>query len=795
MTFLLRVGFVALFCALPPAAQAARWIYEPLSDDADGQLVDRVTWQPKLTDLSPQDLLLNLGATGGSRYEISMVFAAANLTHGQSVSDARVRMNMQGGPISAPLDVVITAALSANPDSVPGASRFLLPRTVAQVAWHIDAAWDSSGQREAKWVETPNLWKIVQEVVAQAGWNGSPREIGLFLEVPTPGGERCVRFDDEHPRWPAGGNPGIRPAQLIVNETYYDAFWGKELLCRPTPTSVDVNVIPHTTTIMLVEFGTSPGSLTSQTPIVVGDSATPAHLRLTGLAPDTRYFYRLKFRPPNGLSWQLGPTHSFVSLPPAGGEARLCFTTDLHVTNQEALGYTTMLDQLKATLDFMPTYDSQGFHAWIDLGDLVVIRAQRLPFDIVEVEQRYRQAREYVDRTGSSIPLLFVRGNHEEVNGWDDDGSPQNTTIWSGKMLLKWLSPPLPDDGFYTGNATAYPNLGVPGDYWSCRIGDVRLRALDPYLFSVTRPHNSHGETGGSLDGWDWQLGDAQYEWLHDDLAANPAPYSLLATHHLTSTYAGPGQYYARGGIEIVKWSVSGRPSFEWGGEDETGQDVLATKRPNWEYGSIHDMLVQLGNQVVVKGHDHFHARQALDGMIYLTLAKADDTGEQTGDLWGWRWYCFYPLTMTTLLENSGFLAVDAGQDAATYSYVQTYPVAGIGTVLDSFTVLPGAGSSAAGEIAAPNLRTWIRQVAPNPSRDGSQIDFELGRSGSVRLAVYDAAGRLVRDLLNAELEAGPHAISWDGLDGSGQRAAAGVYFAKLATPLRIDSVKMIVLH
>ena len=82
---------------------------------------------------------------------------------------------MQGGPLTSPFDVIISAALSANPDTATGASRFLLPAPRRPSRGTIDAAWDSSGQREAKWAETPNLAKIVNEVVALPGWNGSAR--------------------------------------------------------------------------------------------------------------------------------------------------------------------------------------------------------------------------------------------------------------------------------------------------------------------------------------------------------------------------------------------------------------------------------------------------------------------------------------------------------------------------------------------------------------------------------------------------------------------------------------------
>jgi hypothetical protein len=241
-----------------------------------------------------------------------------------------------------------------------------------------------------------------------------------------------------------------------------------------------------------------------------------------------------------------------------------------------------------------------------------------------------------------------------------------------------------------------------------------------------------------------------------------------------------------------VKWSVAGRPTFEWGGQDSTGANVIAQRRPNWTHGAIHDLLVSLGNQVVMKGHEHFHARQELDGMVYLTVAKPDDTAEQTGNLWGWRYFCWYPEDLTHFEQNSGFLKIVTDAQSARYSYVQTFPQSGMGNVVDSFTILPGAGTTGTDPMADPARRTWIRDVVPNPARETSSLSFELARGGDVRLAIYDAAGRLVRNLLVAPLPPGEHRADWDGRDASGRRVASGIYFAKLACGDRVDSVKML---
>ncbi len=69
----------------------------------------------------------------------------------------------------------------------------------------------------------------------------------------------------------------------------------------------------------------------------------------------------------------------------------------------------------------------------------------------------------------------------------------------------------------------------------------------------------------------------------------------------------------------------------------------------------------------------------------------------------------------------------------------------------------------------------------PNPFNPATLIPFELPRAGRARLTVHDAAGRLVRQLIDAELPAGQHTARWDGAGRDGRPAAAGIYFARLS--------------
>jgi hypothetical protein len=787
-----------LFCAAVflSAGQAAatRIVVEPISDADDGQLINEIAWDSRLGQATVPDLLLTVGVEDGDRYDNCLAFRLPLIGEGDIVNDVHLRLNEQGGSIGSSLTLKITGARHLDPLGAPGGTRFFLPRTTSFVEWTVSAAWDSSGQRIAKWEESPDLSGVLNEIFAQSGWGASTKVAMLFLEVQGASDGNFVRYDDTHAPYWDGGNPLPAP-RLIINQTYHDAFLGKELLCRPTPTSVEVNIIPHASTEAFVEWGDNPAFFENFTmPVTIAPGAAQ-HFLMDDLTPDSRVYYRLRYRKAGQGQYKTGTTHNFLTLPEPGEPARICFTTDMHVTNTDALGYTEDLNLLSASLQYMSLYQTpDAFHVWFDLGDLVVIRAMRTAFDAEEVEQRYQQAREYIDLIGHSLPFVLVRGNHEEVNGWDLDGTAENTAVWSGLALLKYFPPPLPDD-FYSGNTDMVPHLGLPGNYFAFDIGNLRMRCLDPYLYSLTRPHNGHGETGGSLNGWDWSLGLDQYLWLENDLAEHPATFRLVAIHHLTSCYTDPAYFYGRGGIEIAKYAVASRASFEWGGEDSTGANVYATMRPDFIHGPVHDVLRSYGVHAVLKGHDHFYARQRLQGVYYVTFAKPDDTGNFTGDLWGWRWNSFYPEGETLFAENSGFVSLEVGDTEATFSYVQSFPLVGFGNIRDAFTLPPAFVSVDHGfdqNIAPP---AGIRCVAPNPARQHARVDFTVPSRQPVTLTIHDIRGSLVRRLASGTYEPGEHHALWDGRDQAGRPVASGVYFTKLVAGNDTETVKVVILH
>ncbi len=74
-----------------------------------------------------------------------------------------------------------------------------------------------------------------------------------------------------------------------------------------------------------------------------------------------------------------------------------------------------------------------------------------------------------------------------------------------------------------------------------------------------------------------------------------------------------------------------------------------------------------------------------------------------------------------------------------------------------------------------------LDQNVPNPFNPVTRIAYRIPTASRVMLGIYDVSGRLVRQLVDADLAANEYLATWDGLAESGETAAAGVYFYRLS--------------
>ncbi len=63
-----------------------------------------------------------------------------------------------------------------------------------------------------------------------------------------------------------------------------------------------------------------------------------------------------------------------------------------------------------------------------------------------------------------------------------------------------------------------------------------------------------------------------------------------------------------------------------------------------------------------------------------------------------------------------------------------------------------------------------------------------------VQVHLHDVAGRLISTLADGDYPAGNHQVTWDGIADDGESVAAGLYFVKVNTAGRTNSLKLVVL-
>ena len=75
--------------------------------------------------------------------------------------------------------------------------------------------------------------------------------------------------------------------------------------------------------------------------------------------------------------------------------------------------------------------------------------------------------------------------------------------------------------------------------------------------------------------------------------------------------------------------------------------------------------------------------------------------------------------------------------------------------------------------------RLQLSSPMPNPFNPRTRVELSLPADGPAEVAVFDLAGRRVRTLLRADLNAGTHPLIWDGLDQRGHVVASGTYLIR----------------
>jgi len=89
----------------------------------------------------------------------------------------------------------------------------------------------------------------------------------------------------------------------------------------------------------------------------------------------------------------------------------------------------------------------------------------------------------------------------------------------------------------------------------------------------------------------------------------------------------------------------------------------------------------------------------------------------------------------------------------------------------------------------------YLFQNYPNPFNPSTTIRFELPEKAFVTLKVFDVFGHRVRTLVDGEVTAGSHTVSWDGRSSFGLDVAAGLYLANLRAGGEVKTIKLLLVR
>jgi len=450
----------------------------------------------------------------------------------------------------------------------------------------------------------------------------------LLLLVPL-GSVIAARSSDQKPERKGGGSK--QPVQTTAcSEVPAHAF--DLILGRPTTVSVTVSVLCYDDAEGGIAYGTQSGKLTAKTPLRKFTKGEPAEIVLAGLQADTRYFYQL------GLTaGAKSPEDTFHTARPPGQAFTFTIIADSHLDEhtEPAIYQESLANALAGHPDFH-----------IDLGDTFMSEKHA---NREAAAKQYLAQRYYFGQLCQSAPLFLVLGNHDGESPRGRGSDADGLAVWSNTMRKRYFPNPVPDS-FFTGDAAKHPQAGMLQDYYAWQWGDAQFIVLDPFWFTQKQR--------GKGDNWSRSLGEDQYQWLKRTLEGGKTKYKFVFIHHLV----GGADEQCRGGAEAA-------PFNEWGGRNADGSDGFKQNRPGWP-APIHELLVNNKVNIVFHGHDHFYAKQELDGIIYQEVPQPGAPGNGAAP----RSAAEYGYKNGVIMGSSGHLRVDVSPAATTVQYLRTHP-------------------------------------------------------------------------------------------------------------------------
>jgi len=395
--------------------------------------------------------------------------------------------------------------------------------------------------------------------------------------------------------------------------------------------------------------------------------------------------------------------------------------------------------------------------------------------------------------SGAGTPDVSADGRHASATIADvaTDSTYITPGLWTQGTRWTETMPPTPPDGGMMGSAygsawglsddgstlvglywrPGQPDGSAHACYWTEETGTVGLGSSGRQSRA-----NDADYDGNVIVGWDenpeWG-GRRPTVWVDGVMTVLESPDGFCELETVTpdgETVIGNSYNADRRYAEAAKW--------HWNGSTWDKQVLGALSGTFADYGTVVPRDITADGSVVV-------GTNGFDWTQWAAFIWTEETGMVDLDDFlvdnGVTPPSGFDIQSLTAVSDDGTVMVGFGQDM----YSPWTPRSFI--ILNSPTGVDDAASAAGAKLHM--------SAFPNPARTGSTLSFTLSRIESVSLRIHDVTGRLVREIHASDLAAGPHELSWDGTNASGEAVSSGIYLCRLEAGEHSTTAKLTVLR
>jgi hypothetical protein len=483
-----------------------------------------------------------------------------------------------------------------------------------------------------------------------------------------------------------------------------------------------------------VRYGTSRAAMTS---VAENPAALTEHeIRLTGLDPDTRYYYSIgDFK--TTLAGDDDTTHFHTN--PTPGDQTL---TRVWAIGDAGWNSVAQRNVRAAFENWVAGRDTtRDPDLWLMLGDNAYNSGTDGEFQNA-VFNMYRGA---LRRSC----VWTTRGNHDLLYGGTQDDYYEFFTM-----------PTVAEAGGLPSGTEAY---------YSFDFGDIHFICLDS-------------------EGTNLLSNSPMWTWLRADVAATNRTWVVAFWHHPPYTHGSHNSdNEGDSGARMGNMRRNALPIL-----DSTGVDLVLTGHShsyersfllNGHYGTsgtlAPSMIVDGGNGRI-DGDGAYTKPTAgtgpFEGAVYVVAGSSGITSGGTLD---------HPVMVRSANQLGSLVLEVRGRK------LDAYFVDSVGVARDSFRIVKGSDVLDSPPPRAPRSLT-LALASASPSRGTIHFSLQLPSADRAQLDIMDAAGRRVARAADRSFTAGAHVLAWNGRTAGGSAAAPGVYFAVLSSGGERRAVKFV---